>query len=172
MLTTRGIVTASAVIRATEGFSAQFPGVHRDVIPFYSLMIATEPLGEEVLQQIGLRSGETFGDLRHLIIYGQLTPEGTIAFGGRGAPYHFGSRIEPRFDTDRRIHAHVEDTLLELFPAFRGSRSRTAGAARLVSPVTGTLRSASIGRPASAGRAATSATVWRWQILLAARSQL
>jgi glycine/D-amino acid oxidase-like deaminating enzyme len=120
VLTTRGIVTASAVIRATEGFSAQFPGVHRDVIPFYSLMIATEPLGEEVLQQIGLRSGETFGDLRHLIIYGQLTPEGTIAFGGRGAPYHFGSRIEPRFDTDRRIHAHVEDTLLELFPALRG----------------------------------------------------
>jgi glycine/D-amino acid oxidase-like deaminating enzyme len=120
VLTTRGVVRASAVIRATEGFSAQFRGVHRDIIPFYSLMIATEPLGADMVDEIGLRNGETFADLRHLIIYGQLTPEGSIAFGGRGAPYHFGSRIEPRFDTDRRIHAHVEDTLLELFPALRG----------------------------------------------------
>ena len=104
-------------MRATEGFSAQLPGVHRDVIPFYSLMIATEPLGEETLEEIGLRHGETFNDLRHLVIYGQRTRDGRIAFGGRGAPYHFGSRIEPSFDRDRRMHSLIRETLVDLFPA-------------------------------------------------------
>ena len=41
---------------------------------------------------------ETFADDRHLIIYGQRTNDDRIAFGGRGAPYHFGSTVEPRFD--------------------------------------------------------------------------
>jgi hypothetical protein len=28
-----------------------------------------------------------------------------IAFGGRGAPYHYGSRVEDRFDTDQRVRS-------------------------------------------------------------------
>jgi glycine/D-amino acid oxidase-like deaminating enzyme len=117
VVTRRGTVRARVVIRATEGFSAELPGAHREVIPFYSLMIATEPIEPGLLDEIGLGEGETFTDLRHLVIYGQRTADGRIAFGGRGAPYHFGSRIKPGFDTDRRIHEHIHETLLELFPA-------------------------------------------------------
>ena len=40
-----------------------------------------------------------------MIIYGQRTADGRLAFGGRGAPYHFGSRIDPAFDTDERVRA-------------------------------------------------------------------
>ena len=120
VVTAGGVVRAAAVVRATEGFSPQLPRAHRDVIPFYSLMIATEPLPNEVLDQIGLRDGETFADMRHLVIYGQRTAEGRIAFGGRGAPYHFGSRIRADFDTDGAIHEHVRETLAELFPVLRG----------------------------------------------------
>jgi glycine/D-amino acid oxidase-like deaminating enzyme len=120
VVTTRGTVRAGAVVRATEGFSAGMPGAHRDVIPFYSLMIATEPIAADMLEEIGLRSGETFADLRHLVIYGQRTADGRLAFGGRGAPYHFGSRIEPRFDADRRMHEHIRKTLVELFPVLGG----------------------------------------------------
>ena len=61
--------------------------------PVYSLIIATEPLSESVWEQIGLRRRETFSDHRHLIIYGQRTADDRLVFGGRGAPYHFGSRI-------------------------------------------------------------------------------
>jgi glycine/D-amino acid oxidase-like deaminating enzyme len=114
--TARGTVKAAAIVRATEGFSAQLPGAHRDLIPFYSLMVATEPLSTEVLDHIGLDQGETFADMRHLVIYGQRTADGRIAFGGRGAPYHFGSRVRPAFDTDRTIHDQVKNTLAELFP--------------------------------------------------------
>ena len=122
VVTTRGTVHARAVVRATEGFSAGMPGAHRDVIPFYSLMIATEPIEPDVLDGIGLQSGETFADLRHLVIYGQRTADGRLAFGGRGAPYHFGSRIEPGFDASRRMHEHIRKTLVELFPALGGTR--------------------------------------------------
>jgi glycine/D-amino acid oxidase-like deaminating enzyme len=35
-----------------------------------------------------------------MIIYGQRTLDGRIAFGGRGAPYHFGSAVRPAYDSD------------------------------------------------------------------------
>ena len=50
--------------------------------------------------RIGLGERETFSDHRHVIIYGQRTADDRLAFGGRGAPYHFGSRITPEFDHD------------------------------------------------------------------------
>lgn len=122
VVTARGTVRAEAVVRATEGFSAQLAGAHREVIPFYSLMIATEPIGDDALGEIGLRNGETFNDLRHLVIYGQRTRDGRVAFGGRGAPYHFGSRIEPSFDRDQRMHSLIHETLVDLFPALAETR--------------------------------------------------
>jgi glycine/D-amino acid oxidase-like deaminating enzyme len=122
VVTTTGTVRARAVLRATEGFSAELPGSRRDVIPFYSLMIATEPIDDGTFGEIGLRNGETFNDLRHLVIYGQRTADGRIAFGGRGAPYHFGSRIEPGFDRDRRMHSLIRQTLVDLFPALTDTR--------------------------------------------------
>jgi glycine/D-amino acid oxidase-like deaminating enzyme len=83
----------------------------------YSLMVATEPLSDTQQKQVGLAERETFSDKRHLRIYGQLTDDGRIAFGGRGAPYHYGSRIEPRFDRDARVHAMLRRIVGELFPA-------------------------------------------------------
>ena len=85
-------------MRATEGFTATLPGHKRTLVPVYSLMLATEPLPDEVWDRIGLAARETFNDGRHLIIYGQRTADGRLAFGGRGAPYHFGSRIDPAND--------------------------------------------------------------------------
>src|SRR6478752_3024702 len=98
-----GTVRAPHVVRATEGFTPALPGMHRDLAPVYSLMIATEPLPDPVWERIGLRDRETFNDHRHLIIYGQRTEDGRLAFGGRGAPYHFGSSVDPRFDRDAGV---------------------------------------------------------------------
>jgi glycine/D-amino acid oxidase-like deaminating enzyme len=118
----RGTVRAKAVIRATEGFSAQLPGTHRAVVPLYSLMVATEPIGPSTLTEIGLRNGVTFSDYRYVLVYGQCTPDGRIAFDGRGAPYRFGSRIEPSFDNEPQVHALLRESLVELFPALSATR--------------------------------------------------
>jgi glycine/D-amino acid oxidase-like deaminating enzyme len=109
-------VRAGKVVRATEGYTSTIAGFKRDVAPVYSLMIATEPLSEQVWKEIGLAERQTFSDWRHLIIYGQRTADGRLAFGGRGAPYHFGSQIKPEFDRDDQVHAELRKTLIELFP--------------------------------------------------------
>ena len=116
LVTNRGTVTARYVVRATEGYTPGLPGFHRAVAPVYSLMIATEPLPDAVWDQIGLAGRATFGDLRHLIIYGQRTADGRFAFGGRGAPYHLGSSVRPAFDRVPAVFAELRRTLAELFP--------------------------------------------------------
>ncbi|HUY50420.1 MAG TPA: FAD-binding oxidoreductase [Streptosporangiaceae bacterium] len=114
--TALGTVRAEYVIRATEGYTPALPGLHRAIAPVYSLMIATEPLPESVWARIGLASRPTFGDYRHLIIYGQRTADGRLAFGGRGAPYHFGSAVRPEFDRSPAVFRALRRSLGELFP--------------------------------------------------------
>jgi glycine/D-amino acid oxidase-like deaminating enzyme len=79
-------------------------------------MVATEPLPDELWNQIGLADRETFADLRHLIIYGQRTADGRLAFGGRGAPYHLGSRIRPGYDRVPAVFDALRRTLAGLLP--------------------------------------------------------
>jgi len=124
--TEHGVVTARRVIRATEAWTSSLPGSERDVVPVYSLMVATEPLPASFWQGTagsrggGLAAGETFTDARHLLIYGQRTADDRLAFGGRGAPYHYGSRIEPAFDRSEAVFAALRSSLIELFPALSG----------------------------------------------------
>jgi glycine/D-amino acid oxidase-like deaminating enzyme len=116
VLTRHGILRAERVIRATEGYTCSLAGERRRLIPVYSLIIATETLPESAWEQIGLRRRETFSDHRHLVIYGQRTADDRLVFGGRGAPYHFGSRIRPGFDRDDRVFEALRATLVDLFP--------------------------------------------------------
>lgn len=120
--TATGRVKAPLVVRATEGYTAQLPGHRRHLVPLYSLMIATEPLGREVWNEIGWDDYETLQDGRHLLIYAQRTADDRIAIGGRGAPYHLGSDIADRHERVDAVHDALERTLHELFPATRGAR--------------------------------------------------
>ncbi|MDT4913365.1 MAG: hypothetical protein QOC66_2493 [Pseudonocardiales bacterium] len=120
--TERGSVRAEYVIRATEGYTAQLPGSRRALVPVYSLIIATEPLPDAVWDEIGLRERETFSDHRHLIIYGQRSADGRMVFGGRGAPYHYASRIAADYDRVPAVFAALRQTLVDLFPVLRGVR--------------------------------------------------
>ncbi|HEX5018187.1 MAG TPA: FAD-binding oxidoreductase [Actinomycetes bacterium] len=120
--TPHGDVRAEVVVRATEGYTADLQGSERDVVPMYSLMVATEPLPDDVLASIGLEDRATFSDKRHLRIYGQRTADGRIAFGGRGAPYHFGSRVDPSFDHDQHVHDMLRTIVRELFPVLADAR--------------------------------------------------
>jgi glycine/D-amino acid oxidase-like deaminating enzyme len=118
--TDRGEVRADVVVRGTEGFTTLLPGTHRALVPMYSLMVATEPLTDELWAHVGLADRETFSDKRHMRIYGQRTRDGRLAFGGRGAPYHWGSAVRPEFDTDDRVHAMLRRVLVDLFPELGG----------------------------------------------------
>ncbi|MGN6781393.1 MAG: NAD(P)/FAD-dependent oxidoreductase [Marmoricola sp.] len=120
VVTAAGSVSAEVVVRATEGYTAGLEGEERTLAPVYSLVVATEPLDSTAWDVIGLRDRETFSDLRHLIVYGLRTADDRLVFGGRGAPYHFGSRIRTAYDRVPRVHEHLRRTLLELFPVLGG----------------------------------------------------
>jgi glycine/D-amino acid oxidase-like deaminating enzyme len=126
-VTAAGSVHARFVVRATEGFTPNFPHQRRAVAPLFSLMIASEPQSHDFWDEAGFAQYETFADDRHLIIYGQRTSDDRIAFGGRGAPYHFGSTVEPRFDESPKVFTLLEATLRELFPHLEGGVSHRWG---------------------------------------------
>jgi glycine/D-amino acid oxidase-like deaminating enzyme len=117
--TSRGVVTGSIIIDAMEGYRSQLRQSKRSSLPLYSLMIATEPMSDSVFDDIGLEHGMTFADFRSLIIYGQRTADNRIAFGGRGAPYHWGSRIKADYDRVPRVFRALETTLKDMFPQTR-----------------------------------------------------
>jgi glycine/D-amino acid oxidase-like deaminating enzyme len=134
----RGTVRADVVVRATEGYTSSLPGARRALVPLYSLVVATDPLPSSFFNRVGLAHRETFCDARHLIIYGQRTKDDRLVFGGRGAPYHFGSRVDARFDDEPDVFAKLEATLVELFGELPGEVpfrwGGALGAARDFSP--------------------------------------
>jgi glycine/D-amino acid oxidase-like deaminating enzyme len=116
-----GLISCDQLVIATEAYGSQLPGVGRRIMPLYSLMIATEPLPDDVWHEIGIEHGMTFSDYRHLLVYGQRTADDRFAFGGRGARYHWGSSITPDHDRVARVFTHLERTLGDLFPAAKGA---------------------------------------------------
>jgi glycine/D-amino acid oxidase-like deaminating enzyme len=112
-----GRIRAGIVVRATEGWTPELAGLHRAVVPVYSLVVATEPVPAPVWDTIGWSKREAVTDGRHLIIYAQRTADDRIVFGGRGAPYHFGSRVLPTYDHDEQVFAALRAALVELFPS-------------------------------------------------------
>jgi glycine/D-amino acid oxidase-like deaminating enzyme len=122
MTTPHGTVTADVIVRATEAYTALLSGERRRLLPLYSLMIATEPLPVEFWDEVGWNRSETVTDGRHVIIYAQRTPDDRIAIGGRGAPYHYGSRIGDGFDHEPRVFDELRRVLHSLFPASARAR--------------------------------------------------
>jgi glycine/D-amino acid oxidase-like deaminating enzyme len=116
VITNRGVVTAQHIINATEGYGASIAQTKRRILPLYSLMIATEPLSEAFWKEAKIEHGQTFSDGRHLVIYGQRTADNRIAFGGRGARYHWGSAIRPEYDRVERVFEHLTKTIRDMFP--------------------------------------------------------
>ncbi len=115
--TDHGLVRADSVLRATESYTVQLPGHQRDYLPLTSLMIATEPLSDEIWEAIGWRAGLTIGDRRHLFFYAQRTPDGRIAIGGRGAPYPLRRAMDPSREQHDAVRQRLVDVLHTHFPA-------------------------------------------------------
>ncbi len=119
-------VRAPWAVRATEGYTADLPGLHRRLLPMNSSMIVSEPCPPEIWADIGWAGRETLRDGAHAYAYLQRTADDRIAIGGRGVPYRFGSRLDHAGDTPPSTVAALESTLHRLFPATRQVRTSFA----------------------------------------------
>jgi glycine/D-amino acid oxidase-like deaminating enzyme len=117
--TSRGTVRAEFVVRATEGFTANFAEHHREWLPMNSSLIATEPLPASVWNDIGWSNREVLGDMAHVYMYAQRTADDRIAIGGRGVPYKYGSRTDTDGQTPDSTRVKLQQILHRMFPATR-----------------------------------------------------
>jgi len=125
-VTAHGSVDADVVVRATEGFTARMPGAHRAWVPLNSSLIVTEPLSDGQWDAIGWANRDTLGDLAHVYMYAQRTADGRIAFGGRGVPYHWGSRFDEDGTTPDVTVRSLRELLVRFFPVLADVRVERA----------------------------------------------
>ena len=151
-VTQRGVVSAPFILRATEGFTPDLRGQHRAVLPMNSSMIATEPLPPEAWKRIGWDGREVLGDFAHVYMYAQRTADDRIAFGGRGVPYRYGSRVDSDGRTQDRTIAALTALLRDFFPA-------AADAAQSRGTPSTPAQACAIGTSAAAGKKSRSSAV-------------
>jgi glycine/D-amino acid oxidase-like deaminating enzyme len=118
--TPAGRVTADVVVQATEAFTPSLRGRERDLAPIYTFVVATDRLPQAFWDEAGWRGRETFMDGRRAIFYAMRTREDRIVIGGLHYPYHYGSRLEERFEYSERAFGALRAMLVRIFPALRG----------------------------------------------------
>ena len=120
LVTARGDVRATTIVLAGEAYLSRLRRLHRQVIPIYTQIVLTEPLTPSQWAEIGWGRRECMHSCRLFVDYLSKTADGRIAFGGRGAPYPFGSRIEDAYDVYPPTAQMIRATAIEWFPVLKG----------------------------------------------------
>jgi glycine/D-amino acid oxidase-like deaminating enzyme len=138
--TTHGEVHVRWIVRATEAYTADLPGLRRQLAPVTSAMVATKPLPAGVWEELGWNGFETMLDGRNLYTYLQRTADGRIALGGRGKPYVFGSgtarETRPPLDVVKHLLGRVRD-LFGVDAEFAAAWQGVLGVSRTWRPAVG-----------------------------------
>ncbi len=113
-------VRAGTVVLAVEGYLNRLPGFRRVLIPMTSSIVLTRPLSDGEWAEIGWAGRETISSYRLSVTYLQRTADGRIMFGGRGAPYRYGSRVLPDHNSSGRIFEMLRTMARAWFPVLRG----------------------------------------------------
>ena len=122
LVTAGGEVRARTLVLAGEAYLTRFSELRRRLLPVYSLIVLTEPLSPSRWAEIGWEGRECVSSNRYTVDYLSRTADGRILFGGRGAPYHFGSRVKDEYDNHGPTHEMLRRTAKEWFPALEGAR--------------------------------------------------
>jgi len=106
-VTSAGTVTAGKIILATNAYTDDlWPGLRQTLIPVQSYQVASRPLSEDIRRRV-LPGGQAVSDLRRILFYFRLDPEGRLLMGGRG----------PLNDTgDPALFARLESAAARFFP--------------------------------------------------------
>jgi glycine/D-amino acid oxidase-like deaminating enzyme len=118
--TNRGDIDADAIVLCGEAYLTELRPLHRALLPVYSLIVLTEPLPASTLEAIGWTHRMVTNSRALVVDYLSRTADGRILFGGRGAPYHYGSRIRRGYDHHDVTHDRLRRSIAEWFPTLAG----------------------------------------------------
>ncbi|HSW43885.1 MAG TPA: FAD-dependent oxidoreductase [Patescibacteria group bacterium] len=122
LITPRGEIRAPVVVLAGEAYLTRLAKLHRQLVAIYSLIVLTEPISDELWDEIGWADREVVASARLSIDYLSRTADGRILFGGRGAPYRLGSPIKDAYDRHDPTHEMLRGFVRTWFPMLRDVR--------------------------------------------------
>ncbi|MFD1705580.1 NAD(P)/FAD-dependent oxidoreductase [Siminovitchia sediminis] len=112
--TPEGRVIADELVIATNGYADDVnPTIKKSVIPIESIMISTEPLPEELAEDI-IKNDRAIHDTKRLLYYFRRTSDHRLAFGGSG-------RASSKRDQKNLFH-QLHQGMLKVFPQLKGVR--------------------------------------------------
>ncbi|MBL8711239.1 MAG: FAD-binding oxidoreductase [Rhodospirillaceae bacterium] len=114
LTTPRGRVRAAKVLIATAGYTGEdlHPDYAGRILPALSSIVVTRPMSQAELDAQGWTSTTPVYDIRYLLHYFRLLPDGRMMFGGRG-----GLSAEPALL--RRQQDNIEAAFRAYYPAWR-----------------------------------------------------
>ena len=114
--TPRGSVRADQVLVATSGYTNRpFRWLQLRIVPVGSFIIVTEPLGEEVCDQL-LPNRRMASDSKNLLYYFRITPDHRLLFGGR-ARFALSNP-----DSDEKSGRLLQNAMISIFPQLASTR--------------------------------------------------
>lgn len=125
-----GRVDAAHAALATNVFPSLLRRNRLMTVPVYDYVLMTEPLSEEQWDAIGWRNRQGIGDMANQFHYYRPTRDGRILFGGYDAVYHYGRRVDPRYEDRPESWQRLASHFFTTFPQLQGLRfsHRWAGA--------------------------------------------
>ena len=113
-------VTAPKVLLATNAYQHQFADLRRKVVPVWSYAAVTRPLTDRELAQVHWPDREGFVEAGNFIVFGRLTAENRLLFGGGRADYHYGRDMdESRHIDSPAATAALRGVLSRYFPQWQ-----------------------------------------------------
>ncbi len=114
--TPEGSVKAASVALCTNAWASRLPYFARKIVPLYTYVILTEPLGPDQLDRIGWRKRQGIEDKRNYVHYYRLTADDRILWGGTDGVIYRDLGIRPRYDRNEEIFWKLERTFRKTFP--------------------------------------------------------
>jgi hypothetical protein len=110
------------VALGTNAFPSLLRRTRLLTVPVYDYVLMTEPLSPAQRASIGWAGGEGVDDAANSFHYYRMTADGRILWGGYDAVYHFGRRVDPRYDQRPATHTLLSEQFFATFPQLEGLR--------------------------------------------------
>ncbi|WEK12715.1 MAG: FAD-dependent oxidoreductase [Candidatus Microbacterium phytovorans] len=122
VLTDGGRVDALHAVLATNVFPSLLRRNRLMTVPVYDYALMTEPLSPEQWDAIGWRDRQGIGDMANQFHYYRPSQDGRILFGGYDALYHYGRRVDPRYEDRPDVWEKLASHFFTTFPQLEGLR--------------------------------------------------
>ena len=122
LTTSTGVVRARRVLLATSAYPGLVRTIRRRIVPVYDYVLVTEPLSPAQREAIGWANRQGLGDAANQFHYYRLTADDRILWGGYDAVYHYGGKVEARFDQSDETSAVLATHFFTAFPQLEGIR--------------------------------------------------